>query len=246
MILMSHLSQGIYKLRTSYWKELDLYHPRWNSKELQVAEERYMQFCKVSALTSQLPKWTNIYPPLGGIAKIATCKTVLQIVRAIVFYAVFSDKSNASRAPDGVLLKALHLLSLALDICYMHGGSGDHSCFGDDVIPIVALASEEFSLSKYGDQSLLSLLVLLMRKYRKENDFVEAGIFNLSSMIGSLLKKFAELQFGCKMKLQDLAPEVVNQLSQSVSTGDTKNLESVSDSDKRKAKARERQAAIMV
>ncbi|KAL3358016.1 hypothetical protein AABB24_015247 [Solanum stoloniferum] len=241
----SGINQGMYKLRTPYWKELDLYHPRWNSKELQVAEERYMQFCNVSALTSQLPKWTKIYPPLGGIAKIATCKTVLQIVRAIVFYAVFSDKSNASRAPDGVLLTALHLLSLGLDICYMHTGSGDHSCFGDDDIPIVALANEELSLSKYGDQSLLSLLVLLMRKYRKENDFVEAGIFNLSSMIGSLLKKFAELQSGCKMKLQDLAPEVVNQLSQSVSTGDTKNLESVSDSDKRKAKARERQAAIM-
>ncbi|XP_049386339.1 E3 ubiquitin-protein ligase PRT6 [Solanum stenotomum] len=241
----SGINQGMYKLRTPYWKELDLYHPRWNSKELQVAEERYMQFCNVSALTSQLPKWTKIYPPLGGIAKIATCKTVLQIVRAIVFYAVFSDKSNASRAPDGVLLTALHLLSLALDICYMHRGSGDHSCFGDDDIPIVALANEELSLSKYGDQSLLSLLVLLMRKYRKENDFVEAGIFNLSSMIGSLLKKFAELQSGCKMKLQDLAPEVVNQLSQSVLTGDTKNLESVSDSDKRKAKARERQAAIM-
>ncbi|KAK4730626.1 hypothetical protein R3W88_023614 [Solanum pinnatisectum] len=241
----SGINQGMYKLRTPYWKELDLYHPRWNSKELQVAEERYMQFCNVSVFTSQLPKWTKIYPPLGGIAKIATCKTVLQIVRAIAFYAVFSDKSNASRAPDGVLLTALHLLSLALDICYKHRGSGDHSCFGDDVIPIVALASEELSLSKYGDQSLLSLLVLLMRKYRKENDFVEAGIFNLSSMIGSLLKKFAELQSGCKMKLQDLAPEVVNQLSQSVSTGDTKNLESVSDSDKRKAKARERQAAIM-
>ncbi|KAM3325473.1 hypothetical protein P3S67_000598 [Capsicum chacoense] len=96
------MNQGTYKLRTPYWKELDLYHPRWNSKELQVAEERYMQFCNASALTSQLPKWTKIYPPLGGIAKIATCKTVLQIVHAVVFYAVFSDKSNASCAPDDV------------------------------------------------------------------------------------------------------------------------------------------------
>ncbi|KAF3670823.1 putative E3 ubiquitin-protein ligase UBR2-like isoform X2 [Capsicum annuum] len=241
----SGMNQGTYKLRTPYWKELDLYHPRWNSKELQVAEERYMQFCNASALTSQLPKWTKIYPPLGGIAKIATCKTVLQIVRAVVFYAVFSDKSNASCAPDDVLLTALHLLYLALDICYMHRGSGDCSCYGDDVIPILALASEELSLSKYGDQSLLSLLVLLMRKYRKENDFVEAGIFDLSSLIGSLLEKFAELQYECKIKLQDLAPDVVNQLAQSVSTGDTNNLEFVPDSDKCKAKARERQAAKM-
>ncbi|XP_059305584.1 E3 ubiquitin-protein ligase PRT6 isoform X1 [Lycium ferocissimum] len=241
----SGMNQGMYKLRAPYWKELDLYHPRWNSKELQVAEDRYMRFCNESALTSQLPKWTKIYPPLGGIAKIATCRTVLQIVRATVFYAVFSDKPNASRAPDGVLLTALHLLSLALDICYMHRGTGDCNCYRDDIIPILALASEELSLSKYGDQSLLSLLVLLMRKYRKENDFVEAGIFNLSSLIGSLLKKFAELQSECKIKMQDLAPEMVNQVSQSVLTGDTNSLESVSDSDKRKAKARERQAAIM-
>ncbi|XP_009596027.1 E3 ubiquitin-protein ligase PRT6 isoform X1 [Nicotiana tomentosiformis] len=241
----SGMNQGMYKLRASYWTELDLYHPRWNSKELQVAEERYMRFCNVSAWTNQLPKWTKIYPPLGGIAQIATCRTTLQIVRAVVFYAIFSDKSNASRAPDGVVLTALHLLSLALDICFMHGGSGDHGCYEDGVIPIVALASEELSLGKYGDQSLLSLLVLLMRKFRKENDFVEAGIFNLSSFVGSLLKKFAELQSGCKIKLQDLAPEVVDQLSQSILTGDTNNLGSVSDSDKRKAKARERQAAIM-
>src|ERR1044072_4873909 len=100
----------MYSLRWPYWKELDLYHPRWNSKDLQVAEERYLRFCSVSALTTQLPRWTKIYPPLKEIARIATCKVVLQIIRAVLFYAVVTFKSAESRAPDGVLLPALHLL----------------------------------------------------------------------------------------------------------------------------------------
>lgn len=236
----------MYKLRLPYWKELDLYHPRWNSRDLQVAEERYMRFCNASALTTQLPGWSKIYPPLGRIAEVATCRTVLQIVRAVVSYAVFSDASNASCAPDGVLLRALHLLSLALDICHAHRESGEHSCSNGDVIPILALACEEISVGKFGDQSLLSLLVLLMRKHKKENYFVEAGMLNLLSLVESVLKKFAELQPECMKKLQDLAPDVVNQLSRSFPAGDMNSFKSVSDSDKHKAKARERQAAMLV
>lgn len=236
----------MYKLRKPYWKELDLYHPRWNSRDLQVAEERYMRFCNISALTTQLPKWTKIYPPLGGIARVATCRTTLQIIRASLVYAVFPNKANASRAPYDVLLTVLHLLSLALDICYVQKGSGDPSCYEGDVIPLLAHASEEVSISKYGDQSLLSLLVLLMRKYQKENDFMEIGNFNLSSLVESLLKKFAELEHGCMTKLQSLAPEIANKLLQSLPGGDVNGSGSLSDSDKRKAKARERQAAILV
>ncbi|KAJ8570714.1 hypothetical protein K7X08_037686 [Anisodus acutangulus] len=241
----SGMNQGMYKLRLPYWKELDLYHPRWNSRDLQVAEERYMRFCNASALTTQLPGWSRIYPPLGRIDEVATCRTVLQIVRAVVSYAVFSDASNASRAPDGVLLRALHLMSLALDICHAHRESGERSCYKGDVIPILALSCEEISVGKYGDQSLLSLLVLLMRKHKKENYLVEAGKLNVLSLVESLLKKFAELQPECMKKLQDLAPDVVNQLSRSSPSGDTNSFRSFSDSDKHKAKARERQAAIL-
>nr|XP_009623263.1 E3 ubiquitin-protein ligase PRT6-like isoform X1 [Nicotiana tomentosiformis] len=241
----SGMNQGMYKLRLPYWKELDLYHPRWNSRDLQVAEERYMRFCNASALTTQLPGWSMIYQPLSRIAEVATCRTILQIIRTVVSYAAFSDKSNASRAPDGVLLTSLHLLSLALDICYAHRESGEHSCCEGDVVPILALACEEISVGRFGEQSLLSLLVFLMRKHKKGNDFVEAGMFNLSSLIESLLKKFAELQPECMDKLQDLAPEVVNQLSRSFPSDDTNSFRSFSDSDKRKAKARERQAAIL-
>ncbi|XP_024965877.1 E3 ubiquitin-protein ligase PRT6 isoform X3 [Cynara cardunculus var. scolymus] len=246
----SGIKQGMYKLRLAYWKELDLYHPRWNSRDLQVAEERYLRFCDVSALTNQLPKWTKIYPPLNGLARVATCKTVLKIIRAVLFYALFTDKLMASRAPDGVLITALHLLSLALDTSQRQIECGDQSSHVDNSIPLLAFAGEEISTGfndGYDNQSLLSLLVSLMRINKKENmyNFVESGGFDLSSMIKNLLQKFAELHSGCLTKLQILAPEVVNQLSHSRPSGNANNGASISDSDKRKAKARERQAAIM-
>nr|XP_043618780.1 E3 ubiquitin-protein ligase PRT6 isoform X1 [Erigeron canadensis] len=239
----SGIKQGMYKLRLEYWKELDLYHPRWNSRDLQVAEERYLRFCNVSALTNQLPKWTHSYPPLNGIAKVAICKTVLQITRAVLFYALFTDKLMASRAPDGVLITSLHLLSLALDISQVQIQCGDLA----SSIPLLAFASEEISTGLndgYDNQSLLSLLVSLMRINKRENLYnsMENGGFDLSSLIKNLLQKFAELDSGCLTKLQILAPEVVNQLSHS---SDANSSASISDSDKRKAKARERQAAIM-
>ncbi|KAJ0933105.1 putative carboxypeptidase U chromatin regulator PHD family [Helianthus annuus] len=242
----SGIKQGMYKLRLEYWKELDLYHPRWNSRDLQVAEERYLRFCNVSALTNQLPKWSKVYPPLNGLAKVATCKTILQIIRAVLFYALFTDKLMPSRAPDGVLITALHLLSLALDISQAQIQSGD----ADNSIPLLAFAGEEISTGVndgYDNQSLLSLLVSLMRINQKENVYslVESGGFDLSSLIKNLLQKFAELDPGCLNKLQRLAPEVVNQLPHSTPSGDANNSASMSDSEKRKAKARERQAAIM-
>ena len=228
---------------------MDLYHPRWSSKDLQVAEERYLRFCSVSAPTTQLPKWTKIYPPLKGIARVATCKVILQIIRAVIFYAVFTFKSPESRAADGVLLPALHLLSLSLDICFQQKESGE-----SDVaqIPIIALSGEVIDENSFygGDHSysLLSLLVLLMEMHRKENvdNFVEAGGCSLSALIESLLKKFAEIDDRCMTELQKLAPEVVTHISECVPTKDSSVSLSASDSEKRKAKARERQAAVMV
>ncbi|KAL3531814.1 hypothetical protein ACH5RR_005335 [Cinchona calisaya] len=243
----SGMNQGMYKLRLPYWKELDLYHPRWSSRDLQVAEERYLRFCNLSPVTTQLPKWSKIYYPLRGIARIATCKTVLQIIRAVLFYAVFSDKSTTSRAPDGVLLAALHLLSLALDICSVLRGSGVASCYVGDVIPILDLAHEEIFMTRHGDQSLLSLLVMLMSIHEKEkvDNFVEGATFSFSSLCENLLKKFAELELGCFIKLQKLAPNVVNQLLQPTSNAKLNTPGFASDTDKRKAKAHKSQAAIM-
>lgn len=238
-------------MRWKYWKELDLYHPRWNSRDLQAAEERYMRYCSVSAWAAQLPRWTKIYPPLKGVARIATCKPVLQIIRAVLFYAVFTDKLAETRAPDGVLLTALHLLSLALDICFQQRELGEVPFYTGDCTSMLAFAGEEICEGlSYGasEQSLLSLLVSLMRLRKRESldNFLEAGSCDLSSLIESLLKKFAEIDSGCMVKLQQLAPEVVIHLSQSIPTSNTNTLGSSSDSEKRKAKARERQAAILV
>ncbi|KAK9676609.1 hypothetical protein RND81_11G088300 [Saponaria officinalis] len=240
----SGMNQGKYSLRLPYWKLLDLYHPFWNPRELQVAEERYSRFCGVSALSAQLPRWLNIYQPLIGIARIATCGTVLKLIRAVVFFAVYTDRSAESRAPDGVLVTALHLLSLALDIFCLQKKSGlsDHD---GDFISTLAVATEEIGLEMVDEpyqHSLLSLLVLLMRMHKKESadNLVETGNFNLSSLVEKLLKRFAGVDPNCLMKLQQLAPEIV-----SCQTTERHNLSSASDSEKRKMKARERQAAIL-
>lgn len=234
----SGMKQGKYSLRSSYWKELDLYHPRWNPRDLQVAEERYLRFCNTPALTTQLPRWTKVYPPLNGLARTATCKVVLQMIRSVLYYAVFMDKSPSSRAPDGVLLTALHLLYLALDTC-----SVNQSSYVGESVPVVYLACEEISSSN-GKQSLLLLLVLLMRMHKRESVgyLMEGESCNLSSLIESLLKKFAEMDSECLTKLQEVAPEVVNHLSNSNINSDTDIVDSAS---KHKAKSRERQAAIL-
>lgn len=246
----SGFNQGTYSLRWMFWDDLDLYHPRWNSRDLQVAEERYLRFRGASALTAQLPQWSKVYPPLKGIARVATCKAVLQIVRAVLFYAVFTDRTTESRAPDSVLLTSLHLLSLSLDVCVQHKESNDLSCYGGESIPMLAFAGEEINEGlNYGAgaQSLLSLLVLLMRMHKKENpeNFLDTGSCNLSSLIERLLKKFAEIDSGCMAKLQQLAPEVVSHLPQAFPNANINSLKAASDSEKRKAKARERQAAIL-
>ncbi|OVA16505.1 zinc finger protein [Macleaya cordata] len=252
----SGMKQGKYSLRKTCWEEMDLYHPRWNSRDLQVAEERYLRFCKVSALAVQLPRWTNVFYPLNGISRIATSRVLLEIVRAVLFYAVFAVKPSQSRAPDGVVLIALHLLSLGLDICYLQRQtSGQPSTkkssydLEEDPIPLLAFASEEISVGATNvsdagkHKSLLSLLVSLMRMHKKET--FEAGQCNLSSLIANLLKKFGELNVGCMTELQRLAPEVVSHLMHPVPNSDVYTSVSISDADERKLKARERQAAIM-
>lgn len=252
----SAMKQGKYSLRKAYWEELDLYHPRWNSRELQVAEERYLRFCKVSASSVQLPRWTSVFGPLNGISRIAVCRRVLEIVRAVLFYAVCTDKAALSRAPDGVLVTALHLLSLALDICLVQRKCSEHVCstsqITEDILTVVAFACEEFdtgSRSRSDTQkphSLLSLLVSLMVRYRSEfaNNFSE-GQSDLYSMIGNLFKRFAELDLGCMNKLKTLLPELVGHLLPSVTNGDMHTSGSASNDQDRRTRARERQAAIL-
>ncbi|CAH8371211.1 unnamed protein product [Eruca vesicaria subsp. sativa] len=239
----SGMNQGKYSLRPSCWKELDLYHPRWHSRELQSAEERFSRYCGVSAVTTQLPKWRMIYPPLKGLSRIATCKATFQIICSALYYALQSGTSVKSRAQDGVLISALHLLSLSLDICTQQRGSNIQDCCVEDSIPILELAGLEIIGINQGTgkESLLSLLVSLMRTRKEDglHQFPEAGSCNISSWIGNLLKKFSEIDSVCMNLLQSLAPEVVGHV------GFDKATSGSALDDKRKAKARERQAAIL-
>ncbi|KAF8105073.1 hypothetical protein N665_0163s0043 [Sinapis alba] len=239
----SGMNQGKYSLRSSCWKELDLYHPRWRSRELQSAEERFSRYCGVSALTTQLPRWKMIYPPLKGLARIGTCKATFQIICAALYYALQSGTSIKSRAPDGVLISALHLLSLSLDICTQQRESNLQACYVEDSIPILELAGLEIVGINQGTgkQSLLSLLVSQMRNRKDDglHQFPEAGSCNISSWILNLLKKFSAIDSVCMNLLQSLAPEAVGQSGfDKVTSGSTSD-------EQRKAKARERQAAIL-
>ncbi|KAI3953389.1 hypothetical protein MKW92_014263 [Papaver armeniacum] len=243
----SGMKQGKYSLRKSCWEELDLYHPRWNSRDLQVAEERYMRFCKVSALAGQLPRWTKVFYPLNGISRIATSRALLEIIRAVLYYALLKDKQLHARAPDVVVLIALHLLSLGLDICYVQRQSNGQE---EDPLPLLALASEEISggpsvgSDAVKQKTLLSLLVSTMRMYK--NSTFEAGQCDLSALIANILKKFADLSVCCAIELQILAPEVVPQMMLDPSpNSDFSSSSSSSDAEERKLKARARQAAIM-
>ncbi|XP_020524000.1 E3 ubiquitin-protein ligase PRT6 isoform X2 [Amborella trichopoda] len=266
----SGMQQGKYSLRKECWKELDLYHPRWNSRDLQVAEERYARFCGVSAMAVQLPRWSKVFHPLRNISWIATSKAVLEIIRAVFYYAAFSESSSASRAPDAVLLTALHLLSLGIDICLMLkqgntsncNGNNDLSitpdqeyagtpCNGEDPsFPLLSHACEEVEVGATHEpevsnhQSLLSLSVLLIKKYTKENEsgVLESNHCNIPSLMRSLLKKLAELDAGCMNELKHLAPEIVCHLSER--SHNSSDLVA-SDSERRKAMVRERQAAIL-
>ena len=244
---------------------MDLYHPRWNSRELQIAEERYYHFCKISAFSAQLPRWTYVFSPLSSISSIATSKAVLQIVRAVLFYAVYNEASSTSRAPDNVLVTGLHLLWLALDICeserQVHANQygmdvvqhDDESwvvlsSYAEDAFPILTCSTEVVSpeSDKVKKESLLTLLVSLMHKYKEENDATFSGskYCNIPSLIESLLKKFAKLSKECMFTLRQLAPHIVP--SRPDSSSIRESLGTSSDSMEKKAKARQRQAAIMV
>ncbi|TVU21867.1 hypothetical protein EJB05_31538 [Eragrostis curvula] len=260
----SGMKQGKYALRKTCWKELDLYHPRWNSRELQIAEERYYRFCNISALNAQLPQWTRVFSPLRDISKVATSKAVLQIVRAVLFYAVYKDTSSASRAPDNVLVTGLHLLWLALDICESESQIYANQC-GMDIVqhddeswvvlsshteeafPILTYSAELVApeSGKIKKESMLTLLVTLMQKYKEESDITFSGAkyCNIPSLIENLLKKFAKLSKECMLTLRQMAPYVVP--STPDHTSSKESLGFSSDSLEKKAKARERQAAIM-
>lgn len=249
---------------------MDLYHPRWNSRELQVAEERYLRFRNVSALNVQLPRWSDIFYPMSTISRIATSKAVLQIIQAVFYYAFLADGSSANHTPDSVLITALHLLSLALDICEKsnikcteidvnlsliddQSGPGAPCCFKNS-FPILTYALEAFDVDAIDaavirrKRNVLSLLVLLMRKYKEQSSksYAETRQCDISSLIENLLRKFAHLSAECNAELRELEPGLAHTIFQQASDKAVKNVASDSGFEERKAKMRERQAAILV
>ena len=101
-------------------------------------------------------------------------------------------------------------------------------------------------------QSMLSVLVILLRK-RVNDEVGEAGSYGFGDLIKKLLRTFADLDRGCMHEIELLAPEILHRASVGTTlkaggVGDInfKDDMSVSESDRRRAIARERQAAAMV
>ncbi len=104
-------------LREECWQELDLYHPLWSPHELQFAEERYLQACKAPAIFLQLPRWKQPFVQLQEMGQLVISGRIHDILRSVLFHATYSEDPSNSKAPQGLLFTALHLLALALDVC---------------------------------------------------------------------------------------------------------------------------------
>ncbi|XP_024515044.1 E3 ubiquitin-protein ligase PRT6 [Selaginella moellendorffii] len=262
------MQQGKYVLREQSWRELDLYHPRWTPRELQSAEERYLRACKASAHFCQPPRWRKPFLPLQSLSKIAVSAKVHEILRALFFHAAFSPNLSESRAPESLLFTALHLLSLGLDVCntFANKSSAEASSVSGPSIssvdrpPLLALAPEFVHVGGadgtqlFDRQSTLSLLVILMRKYIASEGaqliISETSQSNVGCFIKKLLHNFAELDRQCMYAIESLAPEILHRVSTDSSskaegTSQDELQAELSDIEKKRAHARERQAAMM-
>jgi hypothetical protein len=82
---------------------------------------------------------------------------------------------------------------------------------------------------------------------------VDVGLYNAAGLIKTLLGKFAELNRGCMIEIESIAPEVLHHHSGRTKlaaggSGETsfKDNTVVSEAELRRAISRERQAAVMV
>ncbi|KAG6540804.1 hypothetical protein Mapa_017828 [Marchantia paleacea] len=299
----SGMQQGKYVLKEECWSELDLYHPRWSPRELQCAEERYLRACKASPVFLQLPRWKTPFSLLQNLGCFVVSGKVHEILHSVFFHAAFSNNPGDSRATEGLLFTALHLLALALDVC----SSATNNCEHDKNANVAASSPEgidsrlpysgninpstfrvsspkhaveeenelppllarsihrEFVGGAAGSdagmtepQSLLSLLVMLLRKYSSGEGVmgtvVETSQYSAGDLIKSLLLKFADLHRGCMYEIESLVPEILHRPSaalniasntNSVGDKESEDKQAVTDAEKRKALARERQKAIM-
>ncbi|XP_024382980.1 E3 ubiquitin-protein ligase PRT6 isoform X2 [Physcomitrium patens] len=232
----SGMQQGKYVLREDYWCELDLYHLRWNSRNIQVAEDRYLRARKVPAMFVQLPRWKQPYKQFQNLGQFSICRRVHDMLRSVFFHAAFAENPSKSRAPEGLLLSALHLLALALDVCSAYKMSAEGATPGasstisrplgldmcstdkncEDTPPLlldsvkrVAVAREDGSMMEE-QQSMLSTLVLVLRKNNTGDNMATSalGNFRVGGLIKNLLLRFGELNQNCLGEIELLAPEI--------------------------------------
>jgi hypothetical protein len=262
--------QGKYVLRDDCWCELDLYHPRWSPRELQLAEERYLRACKAPAVFAQLPRWKQPFKQLQSLGRIIISTRVHDMLRSVFFHAAYAENLSESRSPEGLLFSALHLLALALDVCAAYqnkmgaegtpstrspshdlntrldGSSAPNDNDFEDILPLLMCSVERVKVGREDGtmmeehQSLLSILVILLRKNSTGDSMGTSDIGNYSvvGLIKTLLQR----------------PEIFQRIPTAGATfwaggsGDNNRKDDtlVSELDRTRAMARERQAAVMV
>lgn len=164
------------------------------------------------------------------------------------------DKSGGGRRVD-VHSSATPFLDLNPPLHGFNNSSGsnveDHPSLLIHCVERVAVGRVDATMMPE-PQSMLSLLVLLLRK-RVSDGVDEVGSYGFGDLIKKLLRSFAELDRGCMHEIELLAPEILHRVSADTipkvgGVGDInfKDDISVSESDRRRAIARERQAAVMV
>lgn len=158
------------------------------------------------------------------------------MLRSVFFHAAFAENPSKSRAPEGLLLSALHLLALALDVCSAYKMSAEGATPGasstisrplgldmcstdkncEDTPPLlldsvkrVAVAREDGSMMEE-QQSMLSTLVLVLRKNNTGDNMATSalGNFRVGGLIKNLLLRFGELNQNCLGEIELLAPEI--------------------------------------
>lgn len=122
-------------------------------------------------------------------------------------------------------------IAFAIDVCHVHklavttsSGETNLNVLQDGIIPILAFSGEEIDVAhdmgtySWKHQSMLSLLVSLMRKYKNDNEhnFLGESNCSFSLLIEMLLKRIAVLDSDCRNKLLSLAPDVITRVKELV------------------------------
>jgi hypothetical protein len=238
------LEQGKYTLKDKCWKELDPYFLTWDRTQLQRAEERFFRATSKSAPSALLPKWTNPFTPLSGLARIPTSGAVHDVLVGVLREA---DGGGNAKVPENVLYAALHLLALSLDTCEKKGSWNRQ--------PFVLKAAESFSggygeggFRSAGDRpGLMELLVRLRGRFlqgREGGPAAKSGAppeKEAAGMVEGFLRRLAAMDGSIRVGIQRLDPGLLagGGAAQSSVKGP------MSEAEKRKLQARSRQAAVM-